>query len=67
MSSIVVSYGVKGLVFCGLKLDGCHTMTCYGIDSAIIYGTTMHFPFLGLTADDGFVCGLLMSSNQPYC
>ncbi|KAJ1424459.1 TNFR/NGFR cysteine-rich region [Sesbania bispinosa] len=67
MSSIAVSYGDKGSVFCGLKSDGSHTVTCYGLNSAIIYGTPAHFPFLGLTAGDGFVCGLLMSSRQPYC
>ncbi|KAG5139430.1 hypothetical protein JHK84_033198 [Glycine max] len=67
MSSIAISYGEKGSVFCGLKSDGSHTVTCYGSNSAIIYGTPTHFSFLGLTAGDGFVCGLLMGSNQPYC
>jgi serine/threonine protein kinase len=67
MSSIAVSYGEKGSVFCGLKSDGSHTVTCYGSNSAIIYETPTHFSFLGLTAGDGFVCGLLMDSNQPYC
>ncbi|TKY48330.1 Serine/threonine-protein kinase protein ACR4 [Spatholobus suberectus] len=67
MSSISISYGDKGSVFCGLKSDGSHTVNCYGMNSAIIYGTPTHFPFLGLTAGDGFVCGLLMSSSQPYC
>jgi len=37
------------------------------MNSAIIYGTPLHFPFFGLTAGDGFVCGLLISSSQPYC
>lgn len=67
MSSIAISYGEKGPVFCGLKSDSSHLVTCYGSNSAIIYGTPLHFPFLGLTAGDGFVCGLLMDSNQPYC
>jgi serine/threonine protein kinase len=67
MSSIAISYGEKGPVFCGLKSDGSHLVTCYGSNSAIIYGTPAHFPFAGLTAGDGFVCGLLMDSNQPYC
>jgi serine/threonine protein kinase len=67
MSSIAVSYGDKGSAFCGLKSDGSHTVTCYGFNSAIVYGTPSHFPFIGLTSGDGFVCGLLMSSNQPYC
>ncbi|KAJ0034171.1 hypothetical protein Pint_25784 [Pistacia integerrima] len=67
MSSIAISYGENGPVFCGLKADGSHIVTCYGSNSAIIYGTPSHFPFIGLTAGDGFVCGLLMVSNQPYC
>ncbi|GAV69861.1 Pkinase_Tyr domain-containing protein [Cephalotus follicularis] len=67
MSSIAISYGENGPVFCGIKSDGSHLVTCYGSNSAIIYGTPAHFPFLGLTAGDGFVCGLLMDSNQPYC
>ncbi|CAL1404686.1 unnamed protein product [Linum trigynum] len=67
MSSIAISYGENGPVFCGLKSDGSHLVTCYGSNSAVIYGTPAHFPFIGLTAGDGFVCGLLMDSNQPYC
>ncbi|OMP07060.1 hypothetical protein COLO4_07666 [Corchorus olitorius] len=67
MSSIAISYGENGPVFCGLKPDGSHRVTCYGSNSAIIYGTPSHFPLVGLTAGDGFVCGLLMDSNQPYC
>ncbi|XP_058102143.1 serine/threonine-protein kinase-like protein CCR1 isoform X1 [Magnolia sinica] len=27
----------------------------------------LEFPFSGLTAGDGFVCGLLLDSKQPYC
>ncbi|KAJ9178360.1 hypothetical protein P3X46_010248 [Hevea brasiliensis] len=67
MSSIAISYGENGPVFCGLKSDASHLVTCYGSNSAIIYGTPARFPFIGLTAGDGFVCGLLMGSNQPYC
>ncbi|TXG72829.1 hypothetical protein EZV62_001408 [Acer yangbiense] len=67
MSSIAISYGENGPIFCGLKSDRSHLVTCYGSNSAIIYGTPAHFPFIGLTAGDGFVCGLLMDSNQPYC
>ncbi|EEF28941.1 serine/threonine-protein kinase-like protein ACR4 [Ricinus communis] len=67
MSSIAISYGENGPVFCGLKSDGSHLVTCYGSNSAIIYGTPAHFPFVGLSAGDGFVCGILMGSNQPYC
>jgi len=67
MSSIAISYGENGPVFCGLKSDGSHLVNCYGSNSAIIYGTPAHFHFIGLTAGDGFVCGLLLESNQPYC
>ncbi|KAL5781126.1 hypothetical protein ACOSP7_006155 [Xanthoceras sorbifolium] len=67
MSSIAISYGENGPIFCGLKSDRSHLVTCYGSNSAVIYGTPAHFPFIGLTAGDGFVCGLLMDSNQPYC
>lgn len=66
MSSIAISYGENG-VFCSIKSDGSHLASCYGSNSAIIYGTPAHFPFIGLTAGEGFVCGLLMDSNQPYC
>lgn len=67
MSSIAISYGESGPVFCGLKADGSHLVTCYGSNYAIMYGTPSHFTFLGLTAGNGFVCGLLKDSNQPYC
>ncbi|CAI0397067.1 unnamed protein product [Linum tenue] len=67
MSSIAISYEENGPVFCGLKSDGSHLVTCYGSNSAIIYGTPAHFPFTGLTAGDGVVCGMLIDSNQPYC
>lgn len=67
MSSMAASYGDKGSVVCALKSDGSHTVNCYGKNSAIIYGTPSQYQFLGLTAGDGFVCGLLMTSSQPYC
>ncbi|KAJ4844020.1 hypothetical protein Tsubulata_032726 [Turnera subulata] len=67
MSSIAISYGENGPVFCGMKSDGSHLANCYGSNSAIIYEAPAHLPFVGLTAGDGFVCGLLMKSNQPYC
>ncbi|CAH9122385.1 unnamed protein product [Cuscuta epithymum] len=67
MSSIAISYGEYGPVFCGLKSDGSHTVSCYGSNSAIIYATPPHSPFVGITAGNDFVCGLLMDSNQPYC
>ncbi|KAA8527287.1 hypothetical protein F0562_034616 [Nyssa sinensis] len=50
-----------------LCFDGSHLVTCYGSNSAITYATPAHFPFLGLTAGNGFVCGLLLDSSQPYC
>ncbi|KAE9585958.1 hypothetical protein Lal_00010183 [Lupinus albus] len=67
MSSMATSYGDQGSVVCALKSDGSHTVNCYGKNSAIIYGTQPYLKFFGLTAGDGFICGLLMSSNQPYC
>lgn len=67
MSSIAISYGENGPVFCGLKPDGTHLVSCYGSNAAIIYATPPHFAFTGLTAGNSFVCGLLMGSNQPYC
>nr|TKS15239.1 epidermal differentiation family protein [Populus alba] len=67
MSSIAISYGEKGPAFCGIKSDGSHLVNCYGSNSAIIHETPAYFPFIGLTAGDGFVCGLLLESNRPYC
>ncbi|CAA2992565.1 serine threonine- kinase ACR4 [Olea europaea subsp. europaea] len=67
MSSIAISYGENGPVFCGIKSDGSHLVTCYGSNSAITRAVSAHLPFSGLTAGNGFVCGLLMDSNQPYC
>ncbi|XP_031095817.1 serine/threonine-protein kinase-like protein ACR4 isoform X1 [Ipomoea triloba] len=67
MSSIAISYGEYGPVFCGLKSDGSHTVSCYGSNSAVIYSTPDHSPLIGITAGNDFVCGLLMESNQPYC
>ncbi|XP_078433803.1 crinkly4 [Wolffia australiana] len=67
MSSIAVAYGDGGSVFCGLALEGSHQVTCSGSDESIVFGAPTRLPFLGLTAGDGFVCGLLMDSRQPYC
>uniref|UniRef100_A0A1D1XUH2 non-specific serine/threonine protein kinase n=1 Tax=Anthurium amnicola TaxID=1678845 RepID=A0A1D1XUH2_9ARAE len=67
MSSIAVSYGENGPVFCGLSVEGSHHVSCYGADASIVYGAPSRLPFLGLTAGDGFVCGLLMDTRQPYC
>ncbi|KAL7118552.1 hypothetical protein ACP275_02G009500 [Erythranthe tilingii] len=67
MSSIAISYGENGPVFCGLKSDGSHLASCYGSNPAIVHATPNYSPFLGLTAGSGFVCGLQMDSNQPFC
>ncbi|XP_051147336.1 serine/threonine-protein kinase-like protein ACR4 [Andrographis paniculata] len=67
MSSIGISYGENGPVFCGLKSDGSHMANCYGSNPAIIHATPKHLAFLGLTAGNGFVCGLQMDSNKPFC
>ncbi|XP_058094156.1 serine/threonine-protein kinase-like protein CR4 [Magnolia sinica] len=67
MSSIAVSYGENGPAFCGLSSDGSHLVSCYGADSSVVHGAPFRFPFSGLTAGDGFVCGLLLDSKQPYC
>nr|CAB3482033.1 unnamed protein product [Digitaria exilis] len=67
MSSIAVSYGEDGPVFCGLSSDGSHLVTCFGADASVLYGAPPNIPFLGLTAGDGFVCGLLLDTRQPYC
>ncbi|KAL3621370.1 Serine/threonine-protein kinase-like protein acr4 [Castilleja foliolosa] len=67
MSSIAISYGENGPVFCGLKSDGSHLTDCYGSNPAIIHAIPTHSPFLGLTAGNGFVCGLQMYYNQPFC
>ncbi|KAK4477222.1 hypothetical protein RD792_016436 [Penstemon davidsonii] len=67
MSSIAISYGEKGPVFCGLKSDGSHLATCYGANPAITHATPNHIPFLGLTAGSGFICGLQMEIKKPFC
>ncbi|KAK9672252.1 hypothetical protein RND81_12G087000 [Saponaria officinalis] len=67
MSSVAVSYGEKGPAFCGLKSDGSHLADCYGSDAAVVYATPRYLSFAGLSGGDGFVCGLLMDTNQPYC
>ncbi|KAI4338846.1 hypothetical protein MLD38_023854 [Melastoma candidum] len=67
MSSIAISSGEKGPVFCGLKPDGSQLVSCYGSNPAIISAVPARVGFAGLTAGDGFICGLLMDSSQPYC
>ncbi|PKA56266.1 Putative receptor protein kinase CRINKLY4 [Apostasia shenzhenica] len=67
MSSIAVSYGENGPVFCALLPDGSHLVRCFGTDASIVYGAPSRLPMLGLTAGDSFVCGLLLDSDQPYC
>lgn len=67
MSSIAISYGPNGPIFCGLKQDGSHFAYCFGGNSAIIKAMPPHHGFIGLTGGDGFICGLLIDSKQPYC
>ncbi|XP_076934853.1 LOW QUALITY PROTEIN: serine/threonine-protein kinase-like protein ACR4 [Bidens hawaiensis] len=67
MSSIAISYGEYGNAFCSLKSDGSHLVTCFGTNSAIIRSTPSLTQFVGLTAGNGFVCGLLMNNSQPFC
>ncbi|XP_010930213.1 serine/threonine-protein kinase-like protein CR4 [Elaeis guineensis] len=67
MSSIAVSYGENGPVFCGLNSDGSHMVTCFGADASVVYGSPFRLPLLGLTAGDSFVCGLQLDTRQPYC
>eukprot|EP00249_Psilotum_nudum_P001755 c14416_g1_i1 orf=131-628(+) len=67
MSSTAASYGGKGPAFCGLRADGSHTADCFGSDTASVYGAPFGLPFVGLTAGDGFVCGLTLATQQPYC
>ncbi|XP_071690590.1 serine/threonine-protein kinase-like protein ACR4 [Rutidosis leptorrhynchoides] len=67
MSSIAVSYGEYGTAFCGLRSDGSHLVTCYGSNSAITNSTPLFEQFSWLTGGNGFICGLLMAKNQPFC
>lgn len=67
MTSIAVSYGENGPVFCAVVADGSHVVSCFGTDASIVYGAPSRLPMLSLTAGDSFVCGLLLDSNQPYC
>ncbi|KAG8368109.1 hypothetical protein BUALT_Bualt15G0011000 [Buddleja alternifolia] len=67
MASIAISYGENGAVFCGLKSDGSHLANCYGSNPAIIHATPKDSTFIGLTGGSGFVCGLQMISNKPFC
>ncbi|KAJ7547300.1 hypothetical protein O6H91_08G079200 [Diphasiastrum complanatum] len=67
MSSAAVSYGSNGQAFCGLRADGSNVVSCFGTDAASVYGAPPRVEFMGLTAGDGFICGLTFSSHQPYC
>ncbi|CAA0807755.1 Serine/threonine-protein kinase-like protein ACR4 [Striga hermonthica] len=67
MSPIAISYGESGPAFCGLKSDGSHLASCYGSNPAIVRGAPPYSPFLGLTAGNGFVCGLQTGSSRPFC
>ncbi|KAI3503992.1 hypothetical protein L1887_32536 [Cichorium endivia] len=67
MSSIAISYGENGAAFCGLRSDGSHFVTCYGSNPALIGSTPTRARFTGLTGGNGFVCGLLENTRQPFC
>eukprot|EP00249_Psilotum_nudum_P009932 c22241_g1_i1 orf=1-348(-) len=67
MSSASAAYGENGPAFCALRADGSHFADCFGSDIASVYGAPLRLTLAGLTAGDGFVCGLTMTSQQPYC
>ncbi|MCO5561929.1 hypothetical protein L7F22_015555 [Adiantum nelumboides] len=70
MSSAAAAYGGNGPAFCGLRssaLSGSGGVECFGSDAASVYGAPLRLAFLGLTAGDGFVCGLTVLSQSPYC
>lgn len=67
MASLAASYGENGPALCGVSADGSELVTCFGSDAASVYGAPLRIGFRGLTAGDGFVCGLETSSGQPYC
>ncbi|KAH9310901.1 hypothetical protein KI387_025936, partial [Taxus chinensis] len=66
MGSLAASYGENGRTLCGLNADGSHLANCFGSDAASVYGAPLRMAFGGLTAGDGFVCGL-EGNGQPYC
>lgn len=67
MSFAAAVYGGNGPAFCGLRTDGSHVVECFGSDAASVYGAPRRLSLTGLTAGDGFVCGLTSSSQLPYC
>lgn len=70
MSSAAAVYGGNGPAFCGLhSLDntGSGGVQCFGSDAASVYGAPLRLALSGLTAGDGFACGLTVSSQLPYC
>lgn len=70
MSSAAAVYGGNGPAFCGLHSSddrGSGGVECFGSDAASVYGAPLRLTLSGLTAGDGFVCGLTASSQLPYC
>ncbi|KAI5080489.1 hypothetical protein GOP47_0003672 [Adiantum capillus-veneris] len=70
MSSAAAAYGGNGPAFCGLRSSagsGSGGVECFGSDAASVYGAPLRLGLLGLTAGDGFVCGLTVFSHLPYC
>lgn len=70
MSSVAAVYGSNGPAFCGLQSsgDGIYgDAECFGSNAACVYGAPLRLPLSGLTAGNGFVCGLAESSQLPYC
>ncbi|XP_059310527.1 serine/threonine-protein kinase-like protein ACR4 isoform X2 [Lycium ferocissimum] len=62
MSSIAISYGEYGSVFCGLKSDGSHLPYCWGRSNFIQMGVPQPMikgsQYLEISAGDNHLCGL---------
>ncbi|MCO5580938.1 hypothetical protein L7F22_034812 [Adiantum nelumboides] len=70
MSAVAAVYGSNGPAFCGLQSSNDGTsaeVQCFGSNAACVYGAPLRLPLSGLSAGNGFVCGLTESSQLPYC
>ncbi|KAH7353017.1 hypothetical protein KP509_19G075300 [Ceratopteris richardii] len=70
MSSAAAAYGGNGPAFCSLHSSNdsrVGAVHCYGSDAASVYGAPLRLALSGVTAGDGFVCGLTVVSRLPYC
>lgn len=70
MSSVAAVYGSNGPAFCAIQSseDGSSSdVECFGSNAACVYGAPLRLALSGLTAGNGFVCGLSVSSQLPYC